>query len=65
MNKNVMRYNGYTAVVSYDADDRIFVGEVIGTSDTLSFHGSTPDELEASFKNCINNMYQFKTYYTI
>ena len=59
MSKNVMRYNGYTAVISYDADDRIFVGEVTGTSDSLSFHGNTPDELEESFKNCINNYLKF------
>ena len=59
MNKNIMRYNGYTAVISYDPDDRIFVGEVIGTSDSLSFHGSTPDELEESFKNCIKNYLDF------
>ena len=59
MSKNIMRYNGYTAVISYDADDRIFVGEVIGTSDSLSFHGNTPDELEESFKNCINNYLKF------
>ena len=59
MNKSVMKYKDYIAAISYDADDRIFVGEVIGTADSLNFHGSTPDELETSFKNCIENYLEF------
>ena len=59
MSKNVMKYKGYHAAISYDADDRIFIGEVIGTTDSLNFHGSTPDELEASFKNCVDNYLDF------
>ena len=59
MSNNVMKYKDYIATVSYDADDRIFIGEVIGTTDSLNFHGSNPDELEESFKNCIDNYLDF------
>ena len=55
MSNNVMKYKEYIATISYDADDRIFIGEVIGTTDSLNFHGSNPDELEESFKNCVDN----------
>ena len=52
---DVMEYNGYHAKVEYDSQDRIFVGTVIGLNDILGFHGTSVDELAASFKNCIDN----------
>ena len=61
MSNNVMKYKDYIAAISYDADDRIFIGEVIGTTDSLNFHGSNPDELEESFKICVENYLDYCT----
>ncbi|MBR4587985.1 MAG: type II toxin-antitoxin system HicB family antitoxin [Lachnospiraceae bacterium] len=55
MKNDMMKYKGYKASISYDEMDRIFVGEVFGISDSLNFHGSSIDELEQSFHNCIDN----------
>lgn len=52
---NLLEYKGYHAQVELDADDHIFVGTVIGIQDSLSFHGSTCDELEEMFKQSIEN----------
>ena len=49
-----MEYNGYHAQVEYDGQDNIFVGTVIGLNDMLGFHGASVDELNISFKNCID-----------
>ena len=34
-----MKYKGYIAKVEFDAEDRIFVGHIIGTRDVVGFHG--------------------------
>lgn len=34
-----INYKGYTADVSYEPEDKIYVGEVRGISDSLDFHG--------------------------
>lgn len=53
--KSMMEYNGYHATVEYDAEDRIFVGEVFGIADSLSFHGTSVEELEKMFRQSIDN----------
>lgn len=52
---NMMEYKDYHATINYDAEDGIFVGEVFGITDSLNFHGSSVDELEAMFHQCIDN----------
>lgn len=54
-----MEYNGYHAKVEYDDEDGIFVGTVIGLNDILGFHGTSVDELAASFQNCIDDYLDF------
>lgn len=55
MKSDMMKYKGYRATIAYDEHDKIFVGEVFGVSDSLNFHGSSIDELENSFHDCIDN----------
>ncbi len=55
LKSDMMTYKGYKAAISYDKDDKIFVGEVFGIADSLNFHGRSIDELESSFKDCIDN----------
>lgn len=52
---SMLEYKGYHATVSYDADDELFVGEVFGVADSLSFHGSSIEQLKQMFANCIDN----------
>ena len=51
----MLTYKGYRASIAYDKDDKIFVGEVFGVSDSLNFHGKSVSELEESFRDCIDN----------
>lgn len=55
MKSDMMKYKGYRAVISYDEEDRIFIGEVFGISDSLNFHGSSIDELEEAFHDSVEN----------
>ena len=50
-----MEYRGYHASIDFDADDGIFVGEVFGITDSLSFHGTSVEELKQMFEQSIDN----------
>ena len=51
---NTLRYNGYSARVEFDAEDRIFVGHIAGMQDIVGFHGASVDELEAAFREAVD-----------
>ena len=53
--KNAMTYKGYTARIDFDEDDRIFFGRLAGIRDIITFHGETVDELEAAFKEAVDD----------
>lgn len=52
---SMMEYNGYHATIEYDAEDKLFVGEVFGIADSLNFHGTSIEELETMFHQSIDN----------
>jgi len=52
---SMLEYKGYHAIVEYDADDNIFVGDVFGIKDSLNFHGASVDELTQMFHQSIDN----------
>ena len=52
---SMMEYNGYHATIAYEAEDNLFIGEVFGIADSLSFHGTSIEELEAMFHQSIDN----------
>ena len=52
-NRNPIRHSRLRVV--HDEEDKIFVGEVFGVTDSLNFHGCSISELEESFHNCIDN----------
>lgn len=57
--KTLMEYKGYHAKSYYDAEERIFIGEVVGIGDSLNFHGYSVDELEEMFHQSIDNYLDF------
>ena len=52
---SAMTYKNYMASVDYDADDRIFVGHIIGIRDIVGFHGSTVHQLESAFHEAVDD----------
>ena len=56
-------YRGYTADVSYDPQDGIYVGIVDGVPDVLGFHADTLEELPLHFRNCIDDYIEIVTRY--
>lgn len=53
---NYLEYKGYKGSVDYDAENRCLVGKVLGMSkDSITYEGNTIDELEADFRNGIDD----------
>lgn len=46
---DTLLYKGYRARGEFDARDNIFVGQVLGLADRITFHGTTVDKLIADF----------------
>ena len=52
---NTMNYNGYSARVEFDAEDRLFVGHIAGIRDIVGFHGKSVVELESAFHEAVDD----------
>lgn len=53
--KHIIEYGGYHATIEYDEDDKMFVGTVIGISDSISFDGKNIQEVKQHFKYNVDN----------
>jgi predicted HicB family RNase H-like nuclease len=54
-----MIYKGYTASITYDDDDNLFHGEVVGTKDIITFQGKSVKELETAFRDSVEDYMAF------
>ena len=54
-----MNHKGYTATVEYEPDDRVFHGRVNDISDVVTFEGTSVDELEAAFRDAVDEYVAF------
>ena len=52
---NSLTYNGYTASISYNSDDEVFFGRVIGVNDLIVFEGTSVTELKNGFQEAIDD----------
>ena len=50
-----MKYRGYTARIDFNNHDNIFVGDIVGMSERLTFHGASVDELRGDFEFAVDH----------
>lgn len=50
-----MKYRQQIARIEFDAQDKIFVGQLAGIKDIVVFHGSTVQELETAFHEAVDD----------
>ena len=50
-----MTYRGYTAAVTYDADDRLFFGRVVDLRDVIHVEGRSVEDLEAAMRETVDD----------
>lgn len=53
--KNTMNYKGYAGKIEYDNDEKKFFGTIVGINDLVMFEGESVDELNASFKEAVDD----------
>jgi predicted HicB family RNase H-like nuclease len=51
----MISYKGYIGAVEFDAEAKIFHGEVINTRDVITFQGKAVDELEQAFRDSVDD----------
>ena len=51
--KNLLEYKGFSAKIEFDERDEIFIGKLINTEDTVTFHGETVAELKQNFHESV------------
>ena len=51
----MMEYKGYYGTVEYDAQVKIFHGDIINIRDVITFQGTTVNEIERAFKDTIDD----------
>nr|MBS0036628.1 type II toxin-antitoxin system HicB family antitoxin [Saprospiraceae bacterium] len=49
-----LEYKGYTGTIEYSKEDKLLYGKVVGIRGLLSYEGTTGTELEADFKEVID-----------
>jgi len=52
---NIMTYKSYSAIMTYDQDDKILVGRVVNIDDIIAFHGRSVEEFETAFHESIDD----------
>jgi predicted HicB family RNase H-like nuclease len=55
----MMKYKGYTAVVEFDDDAKVFCGEVADTMDVITFQSANAKELEKEFHKSVDEYLKF------
>jgi predicted HicB family RNase H-like nuclease len=51
----MMEHKGYLGFVEYDAEARLFHGDIINTRDVITFQGTTVGEIEKAFKDSVED----------
>ena len=52
---NVLTYNGYSARVEFDSEDKVFIGHIAAINDVIGFHGESVRELEDAFHEAVDD----------
>lgn len=55
----MLEYKGYRGRVEFDAEAKIFHGEVVGTRDVITFQGTSVKELEVAFRDSVDDYLEF------
>ena len=55
----MLQYKDYTGHVEFDAEARLFHGEVIDLQDVVTFQGTSVKELEEAFRDSVDDYLEF------
>ncbi|WP_312830555.1 type II toxin-antitoxin system HicB family antitoxin [Pseudomonas rhodesiae] len=50
-----MKYKGYSASIEYSDEDSLFLGDIAGISDVVSFRGESVKEIRCAFVQAVDH----------
>ena len=53
--KNTLEYRNYLGSIEYSPDDGVLIGEMLGISDNISYHGSSVEEVRTAFIEAVDD----------
>ncbi|MDR3336418.1 MAG: type II toxin-antitoxin system HicB family antitoxin [Treponema sp.] len=51
----MMDHKGYLGTVEYDAEAKLFHGDIVNIRDVITFQGTTVEEIENAFKDSVDD----------
>ena len=57
----LLEYKGYHTAMTYDSDDDILVGRLIGITDVVGFHANDIAEFKEIFHRCVDDYLDYCT----
>ncbi|MDR3147077.1 MAG: type II toxin-antitoxin system HicB family antitoxin [Treponema sp.] len=51
----MMEYKGYVGIVDYDAEAKLFHGDIVNTRDVITFQGTSVKEIEKAFRDSVED----------
>ena len=54
------KYHDLQGTIRFDEEDKIYYGEIINTSDSVSYHGESFMDLAVNYLNAIDNYLEEK-----
>ena len=55
----LLEYKGYHTTMTYDSDDDILVGRIVGINDVIGFHASDVKEFKEAFHRAVDDYLDF------
>jgi predicted HicB family RNase H-like nuclease len=50
-----IEYKGYVGIVVYDAEAKLFHGDIVNTRDVITFQGTSVEEIEKAFRDSVED----------
>jgi predicted HicB family RNase H-like nuclease len=51
--KEMLEYDGYTSIMSYLPENRVYTGKLTHIQNLVTFEGKTPEEAREAFKEAV------------
>ena len=53
--RNTLEYKGYLGSIEYSPEDGFLIGEMLGISDSASYHGFSVEEVRSAFTEAVDD----------
>lgn len=55
-----LSYRGYTGSVEYSAEDKVYFGRILNTTDLVLYEAETPSKLKIEFEDAVDDYISYR-----